>query len=176
VEIVRERRNNTLERLIAGSVTKEAILGGTFLGAFFRGLVQIAIFWAVGILVFHVAMGVAPWAVILLSVLVVLMSSAFSLMLSTVVKTERAAAGLAVPISLVLAPLGGCWWPLFIDPKWMQFLAKFTPHGWANEGFNKLMLFGATGADVIWQMLTLVGFALAFIIIAVIKFRTSAAD
>ena len=174
VEIIRERRNHTLERLMASSVRKESILGGVYLGAFFRGLVQIAIFWTFGILVFHVNLGIAPWAVMLLSLLMVLMSAAFSLMLATIVKTERGASALAVLCSLVLAPLGGCWWPLFIDPKWMQFLAKFTPHGWANEGFNKLMLFGANGGDVIWQMLALAGFAIAFIIVAIINFRTSA--
>ena len=101
------------------------------------------------------------------------MSAAFSLMLSTLVKTDRAASALGVLCSLLLAALGGCWWPLFIEPQWMQFLAKITPQGWANDGFNKLMLFGGTIGDVFWQMLALVAFAAAFIIIAVINFRTS---
>jgi ABC-2 type transport system permease protein len=173
VDIIRERNNHTLERLLASSVRKESILGGIYLGAVFRGLVQIAIFWTMGILVFHVDLGVAPWAVVVLSLLMVAMSAAFSVMLATLVKTERGASALAVLCSLLLAPLGGCWWPLFIDPRWMQFLAKFTPHGWANEGFNKLMLFGASAGDVSWQMLALVGFGVAFIIIAIINFRTS---
>jgi ABC-2 type transport system permease protein len=173
VDIIRERNNHTLERLLASSVRKESILGGIYLGAVFRGLVQIAIFWTMGILVFHVDLGVAPWAVVVLSLLMVAMSAAFSVMLATLVKTERGASALAVLCSLLLAPLGGCWWPLFIDPRWMQFLAKFTPHGWANEGFNRLMLFGASAGDVTWQMLALVGFGVAFIIIAIINFRTS---
>jgi len=172
VDIIRERNNHTLERMLANAVKKESILAGTYLGGVFRGLVQIAIFWTVGILAFHIYMGIAPWAVILLSILVVLMSAAFSVMLATIVRTERSASALAVLCSLALAPLGGCWWPLFIDPKWLQFVAKFTPHGWANEGFNQLMLFGATARDVTWQMVALVGFTLAFIIIAVINFRT----
>jgi ABC-2 type transport system permease protein len=174
VEIIRERRNYTLERLLASSVRKESILGGVYLGGFFRGLVQIIIFWTAGILIFHVDMGVAPWAVIVLSLLMVLMSAAFALMLSTLVKTERSASALGVLFSLLLAPLGGCWWPLFIEPQWMQFLAKFTPHGWANTGFDKLLVFGASGGDVTWEMLALVGFAAAFIIVAILKFRTSA--
>jgi len=173
VDIIRERNNHTLERMLANAVKKESILTGTYLGGVFRGLVQIAIFWTVGILAFHIYMGIAPWAVILLSILVVLMSAAFSVMLATIVRTERSASALAVLCSLALAPLGGCWWPLFIDPKWLQFVAKFTPHGWANEGFNQLMLFGATASDVTWQMVALVGFTLAFITIAVINFRTS---
>jgi ABC-type multidrug transport system permease subunit len=173
--IIRDRRNFTMERMIALSVKRESFLGGFFLGGIFRGLVQIIIFWTVGFLVFHVDVGGAPWAVVILSLLTVIMSAAFSLMLATVAKTDRSASALAVLCSLILAPLGGCWWPLFITPGWMQFLAKFTPHGWANEGFNKLMLFGATGGDVVWDMLALVGFAVVFAVIAVFRFRTDAA-
>ena len=57
----------------------------------------------------------------------------------------------------------------------MQFLAKFTPHGWANTGFNKLMVFGAEFGDVVPEMLALVGFAVVFAIIGIWRFRTSAA-
>jgi ABC-2 type transport system permease protein len=172
-DIIRERRNRTLERMLATSVRKESILGGIYLGGVFRGLLQIIIFWGVGILAFKVDLGYAPWAVFLLSFLMVLMSAAFSVMLATVVKTERSVSALAVLVSLILAPLGGCWWPLFIAPKWMQFLAKLTPHGWANDGFNKLMMFGATGGDVMWSFITLAGFTAAFIIVAMLRFRTS---
>lgn len=174
ISIIRERQNHTLERLMASSVRKESILGGYYLGGIFRGLIQIAIFWTVGILALDVDIGASPWAVIVLSLLVVLMSASFSLMLSTLVQTDRGASALGVLCSLFLAALGGCWWPLFITPPWMQFIAKITPHGWANEGFNKLMLFGASGGDALWQMLALVGFAIAFVIVAIIKFRTSA--
>lgn len=174
VDIIKERRNHTLERLLASSVRKDTILGGIYLGGVFRGLVQIAIFWTVGILVFHVDLGLAPWAVILISLVMVLMSAAFSVMLATLVRTDRSASAIAVLVSLILAPLGGCWWPLFITPHWMQFLAKLTPHGWANSAFNKLMLFGADAGAVTWDMVALVGFAVAFIIIAIINFRTNA--
>ncbi len=173
VDIIRERQNHTLDRLLAISVRKESLLGGIYLGTVFKGLVQIAIFWTVGILVFHVDMGTAPWAVIVVSILMVLMSAAFALMLSTLAKTDRGASAIAVLCALLLAPLGGCWWPLCLTPQWMQFLAKFTPHGWANTAFNKLMLFGGDGSSVMWEMLALVGFAAAFIIIAILNFRTS---
>jgi ABC-2 type transport system permease protein len=174
VEIIRERKNHTLERLLATSVTKESILGGIYVGNVFKGLIQITIFWAMGILVFHVDMGYAPWAVLLISLLMVLMSAAFSVMLSTLARTDRGASAIAVLCSLLLAPLGGCWWPLFIVPHWMQVLAKFTPHGWANTGFNKLMLFGADGSAALPEMLALLGFGAAFLIIAVLNFRTEA--
>jgi len=172
--IVRERQNRTLERLLASSVRRETILGGMFTGTAAKGLVQILIFWIVGILAFKVDLGLSPAAIILLSILVVIMSSAFGIMLATLAKTQRSAGSIAVLTSLVLAALGGCWWPLFVTPQWMQFIGKMTPHGWATTGFNKLMLFGADFSAVVPEMLALVCFAAAFGIIAVWRFRTSA--
>ena len=172
--IVRERQNYTLERLLAASVRRESILAGIFAGTAARGLIQIAAFWAVGLLFFDMDIGAHPGAVVLLSVIMVVMSSAFALMLATLARTQRSAASIATVTSLVLAPLGGCWWPLFITPRWMQFVAKFTPHGWATTGFNKLMLFGADFSSAAPEMLAVLGFGVVFGIIAVMRFRTSA--
>ncbi|MCL0060864.1 ABC transporter permease [Dehalococcoidia bacterium] len=174
VTIVRERQNHTLERLLAGSVRRESILGGIFTGTVAKGLIQIAIFWTAGILIFGIDLGLSPAAVIILSLLMVIMSSAFAIMLATLARTKHSASSMAVLASLMLAPLGGCWWPLFITPEWMQFIAKITPHGWANTGFNKLMVFGADFSAAVPEMLALVGFAVVFGLIAIWRFRTSA--
>ena len=173
--IVRERQNHTLERLLTGSVRRESLLAGMFGGTAAKGLIQILIFWTVGILVFRIDLGLSPAAVIVLSILMVLMSSAFAIMLATLVKTQRSAGSIALLMSMVLAPLGGCWWPLFVMPKWLQFVARLTPHGWATTGFNKLMLFGADFSAALPQMLALVGLAVVFGVIAIWRFRTSAA-
>ncbi len=172
--IVRERQNHTLERLLGSSVRREAVLGGIFTGTAAKGLIQILLFWVVGLLAFDMDLGASPAAVIVLSILMVIMSAAFAIMLATLVKTQRSTGSIAVLASLVLAALGGCWWPLFILPKWMQALAKITPHGWATTGFNKLMLFGADFGAVVPEMLALVGFAALFAVIALWRFRTSA--
>jgi ABC-2 type transport system permease protein len=172
--IVRERQNQTLERLLAASVRRESILSGMFAGTAAKGLIQIVIFWTVGILVFNMDLGLSPAAVVLLSILMVVMSSAFAIMLATLAKTQRSAGSIALITSLVLAPLGGCWWPLFITPRWMQFLAQITPHGWATTGFNKFLVFNADFSAAVPEMLALLGFAALFGIVAVWRFRTSA--
>ncbi len=173
VAIVRERQNNTLERLMASSVNRNTILAGIFCGTAAKGITQIIIFWVVGTLAFKTELGSAPLAVIILSFLMVIVSAAFGVMLATLVRTQRAADSLSVLASLVMAPLGGCWWPLFILPRWMQNLAKITPHGWATTGFNKLMVFGADFGDVVPEMLALLVFAAIFGVIAAWRFRTS---
>jgi ABC-2 type transport system permease protein len=73
-----------------------------------------------------------------------------------------------------MAPLGGCWWPLFITPQWYQFVAKITPHAWATTAFNKLLVFGADFDAVVPEMLVLIAFGIVFGVIAVLKFGTEA--
>jgi ABC-2 type transport system permease protein len=170
--IVRERRNRTLERLMSTSVNRAAILGGYFAGSAFRGLVQAVIFWTVGILVFHIDMGKSPAAIIVLTFLMVILSSAFGVMLATFTRTERSAGALGSIASLLFAAMGGCWWPAFLYPEWLQNFTKIIPHAWATEGFNKVMLFGANFGDAVPSMLALIIFTLAFSAIGIWRFRT----
>ena len=172
--IARERQGQTLERLLSNGVRRESIILGKFVGTAFRGLLQLAVLWAVGILAFGIDLGLSPIAVVLISVLMALTSAAFGVMLASFVNDVRAASTAGVLVSLTLAPIGGCWWPLFITPEWMQSLGKLTPHGWANGAFNKLMLFGAEFGDVSQEMIALAAFGVVFLAVALWKFRLSA--
>jgi ABC-2 type transport system permease protein len=172
--LVRERQNRTLERLLSTSVRRESIIVGVFTGTATKGLTQIAIFWTVGLLVFNMDLGRSILGILTLSLLMVVMSSTFAVMLATIAKTQRSAGSMAVITSMVMAPLGGCWWPLFITPRWMQFIAKITPHGWATTGFNKLLVFSADFSAAVPEMLALLGFAVTFGIVAACRFRMTA--
>ncbi|MDE0137294.1 MAG: ABC transporter permease [bacterium] len=171
--ITRERENHTMERLMANGTRRESVVAGKYLGSVYRGAMQLAVLWGVGLVAFRIDLGFSPAAVILISVLMVLTSAAFGVMLAALVRTQTSANSAAVLASLVLAPIGGCWWPLFITPEWMQSLAKVTPHGWANSAFNKLMLFGAEGGDVVLEMAALATFGVCFLAIAFVRFRLS---
>ena len=173
--IARERRNHTLERLISNGARREAIIIGKLMGTAFLGLLQISVLWTVGILAFRIDLGASPVAVILISVLMVVASSSFGVLIASFIQETKSASLAGVLASLTLAPIGGCWWPLFITPDWMQTLAKITPHGWANIGFNKLMLYGAEFGDVAAEMVALVMFGVLFAAIALWRFRTSSA-
>ena len=171
--IARERQGQTLERLLSNGVRRESIILGKFTGIAFRGLLQLAVLWVVGIVAFGIDLGVSPAAVVLVSVLMALTSAAFGVMLASLIVDIKAATTAGVLVSLTLAPIGGCWWPLFITPEWMQSLAKLTPHGWANGAFNKLMLFGAEFGDVSQELIALPAFGVAFLIVALWRFRLS---
>ena len=173
--IARERQTHTLERLMSNGTRRESIILGKFIGAVYRGVMQLVVMWTVGIFAFRIDLGVSPIAVVLLSILMALAAAAFGVLLASFVRDVKTATTAGVLVSLTLAPLGGSWWPLFITPQWMQSLAKLTPHGWANGGFNKLMLFGAEFGDVTQEMIALATFAAVFLTIALWRFRVSAA-
>lgn len=97
--------------------------------------------------------------VILVTLGLVATSTSCSLFLAVLVKTPRAASGLVVLFAMALAALGGSWWPLFVMPEWMQLMAKITPHAWANDAFDRLMVFGASTSDVLPNILVLFGIA-----------------
>ena len=169
--LARERQTHTLERLMANGVRRESLIVGKFLAGGIIGVTQVAVMWTVGALAFGVDLGASPVAVVLLSLLMVVASAAFGVMLASFVGNVRTASAVGVLTSLVLAPIGGSWWPLFITPPFMQSLARITPHGWANGGLNKLMLFGAEFTDVGPEMVALVVFAAVFLAVALWRFR-----
>ena len=169
--LARERQTHTLERLMANGVRRESLIVGKFLAGGIIGVVQVIVMWVVGALAFNIDLGASPVAVILLSLLMVVASAAFGVLLASFVGNVRTASAAGVLTSLVLAPIGGSWWPLFITPPFMQSLARLTPHGWANGGLNKLMLFGAQSTDVLPEMGALVVFAALFLSVALWRFR-----
>ena len=171
--IARERKNQTLERLLTNGVLRESIIFGKFLMGAYRGVMQVVVLWGVGIVAFGIDLGSSPLAVILVSLAIVFTSSAFGVMLAALVRTAEGASSAGVLASLVLAPLGGSWWPLFITPDWMQALGKLTPHGWANTAFNNLMLFDADFGDVVMNMVAVAAFGIVFLIVAFTRFRLS---
>ncbi len=169
-----ERESGTLERLATSGAGTLASVTGKFLGSVYRGVIQVVILGLFGTLIFGMTLGESPGATVVIALLMVLASSAFGVMLASIFKTVKSAPPAAVLVSLVAAPLGGSWWPLFILGDWMRSLALLTPHGWANTAFNRLMLFGGNFESVLVEMLALAGFAVGFIAVAVWRFRVAA--
>ena len=165
-ELLRERRQNTFDRLIASGVDPSTILAGKWLGTATRALVQAIVLWTAGLLFFGINMGEAPTGTILVTLAMLVASASFALFLATIARTEQAAESIAVLAALTMAALGGSWWPLFIMPDWMQMLARVTPHAWANDAFNNLLLFGATTGDVLINVVVLLAFGVVFALFA----------
>ena len=62
--------------------------------------------------------------------------------------------------SLVMAALGGCWWPMEVMPDFMKTIGHLFPTAWAMDTLAQLMSFGGGLAQIQLELLILACFAL----------------
>jgi ABC-2 type transport system permease protein len=67
--------------------------------------------------------------------------------------------------------VGGMMVPISIMPAFMQTLARFTPHNWALQGFQDVIVRGLGVSATLPSLGMLLAFALAFWILALWRFR-----
>jgi ABC-2 type transport system permease protein len=101
----------------------------------------------------------------------VLAAAALGTMLGTLVKTESQASGLSIMLGMVMALLGGCWYPSELFPPVVQNIVKVFPTTWAMQGMLDLVLRGRDLAAVLPEAGVLLGFAGVFFLIGVLRFR-----
>jgi ABC-2 type transport system permease protein len=64
------------------------------------------------------------------------------------VKTEGQASGLSIMLGMVMALLGGCWYPLEMFPQFIQQIVRVLPTTWAMQGMLDLVLRGSRSARI----------------------------
>ena len=76
--------------------------------------------------------------------------AALSTLLGALLRTSEQASAVGWITGMVLAALGGCWWPVEIMPGWVRSFALLLPTSWAMDGFHALISFGR-GVDGVWR-------------------------
>jgi ABC-2 type transport system permease protein len=167
--LIQERKNGTLQRLVVLPLSRSQILAGKLLSRYLLGVLTFAIMIGVGTF-FKVSWG--DWSGVIAVVLsYTLAVTAIGLALATLVRSQAQAAGVALLITMILAPLGGAWWPLSIVPSWMQTLGRISPIAWSQDAFNKLVFYGAHLSDVMPSIGVLLIIAAVFFAFGVNRFR-----
>ena len=126
---------------------------------------------AFGKLVLHVNWGNSVLAIAMMLVSSTLAAAALGTMLGTLVKTESQASGLSIMVGMVLAMLGGCWYPLELFPQTVQTVVRVLPTTWTMQGMLDITLRGQGPSGVVLEMLVLFGFALVFFVVGIWRFK-----
>jgi ABC-type Na+ efflux pump permease subunit len=145
--IAEDRASGRLRRIAIAPVTRRQIVLGKLLGRFAIGWVQIVYMLVVGLLV-RIRWAEHGWTFLAFLSLFALASASLGILLGTLFKDPDKCASAAVWIAILLSPLGGLWWPLEIVGPFMRSLANFVPTGWAMEGVNAMLAFGAGPLEV----------------------------
>jgi ABC-2 type transport system permease protein len=168
--LVMERQQWTLSRLATMPISKGQLLGGKILARFTLGLTQFLALFAIGALI-GMDFGSDPIALVILGVTYTLAITALSFAVGTRLENAAQASGLALLLALVLAPLGGAWWPLEVVPSFMRIIGHLSPVAWAMDGFHALIYEAGRLSDVLVPLGVLLALAIVSFGIAIRRFR-----
>jgi ABC-type multidrug transport system permease subunit len=158
-----ERRRGMIKRLMVSPITRGELVMGKIYGLILLGVVQIVFFLMVGKFLFHVNLG-ANLPAVTLTLLGVLVGS--------LTVAEDRVLGICILASLLMAALGGCWWPLELGSPTLKIISLCLPTGWALEALHQLISFGSGFEAVLKPIGVLLAFGAAANLLAARFFRS----
>jgi ABC-2 type transport system permease protein len=169
--ILKEKEQGTLKRLLIAPVSSAELLGGKLVAQFVQTLVQVAVLFAAGSLLFHIDLGSSFPALICLIVGTAFAATGIGMLLVSFVKSQAQLRPITTLVVLSFSALGGSWWPISGEPRWMQQLSDLTLNAWAMRGFNGLMIFDKSFAQVAPDIIALFIYGAICFIVARWAFR-----
>ena len=167
--ILTEDRDGTLPRLFTTPTRHGTIIGGKFVAVFLTVLAQAVVLLVAGRLIFGIQWGPLD-AVVLLTVVTAGVAGGLALLVIAFTKNAAQAGAIGAGVYLVLALLGGNFTGTAQTGTTYAFIQQFTPNGWLLHGWDTAMR-GGGAADLRWQLLVPLGFAVAFFFFAVLRMR-----
>lgn len=159
LSLVDERDSGTMARLLAAPISKQSILVGKLLSSFAIGVASTVMLWAAT----SVLMG-ANWGnwfgVLLLIIVGVAAAMGLTAVVAMSAKTAEQAGALTAFIVVVLAMVGGVFFPISRSVGFLAVASRFTPHFWLMDGFQDL----SAGAGAV-TILPVAGVVLLFAIV-----------
>lgn len=172
LSILEEKEKGTFARLQTTPVSRMSLLGGKELGNFCLIVMQAVVLFLFGYLAFGIDVTNSVPGIALIIITVAFASCGLGLIAAGLIKKSTQAPGVLVPLILGMSALGGCWWPLWIEPPWLQAVAKATVTGWGMEGLNNILVYdkGFTSALIPCAALLIYGLVCFAIGIKFFKF------
>ena len=160
-----EKRQGMIRRQATLPLPRGAVYLGKLAGRLLIAGAQAVLLLLAGRFLFHLSWGSSPGGLALLLGSYLLAVAALSTFLGAVLSTPEQASALGWILSMILAALGGCWWPSEVMPRWLWRASHVLPTPWAMDGFHALISFGHGIEAVVIPAIVLVGFAVFFAVL-----------
>ena len=171
VSVLREKQEGTFRRLLAAPMGRMVMLAGKLMPYYLINIVQIVIMLGVSSLLFKMSLGNSPAGLVVVSLAAAATATGLGVLVAALGRTEAQIGGLTVLLLLTLSALGGCFVPRFTMPEWLQTVGLITPHAWALDAYQDLLVRGYGLLEVVPKIGVLAAFALAFFAIGAWRFR-----
>ena len=171
VSVLREKQEGTFRRLLVAPMGRIVMLAGKLMPYYLINIVQIAIMLGVSSLLFRMNLGHSPAGLVVVSLAAAATATGLGVLVAALGRTEAQIGGLTVLLLLTLSALGGCFVPRFTMPDWLRTVGLITPHAWALDAYQDLLVRGYGLLEVVPKVGVLAAFALVFFTIGVWRFR-----
>jgi ABC-2 type transport system permease protein len=165
-----ERDWGTLKRLQVSGAPLTGLLLGKLFARFIVGIAQMVLLFAVGWALFGISLGRNPLALIIPTVGISFAAAALALVVASIATAHDSVPSLGVTISISMAAIGGCWWPLDFEPGWMRELARWLPTTWTMQAFNDLMIRNQPPSAALLPLAATLGIGMIFLCAGLIRF------
>jgi ABC-2 type transport system permease protein len=167
----REREMGTLEQVLVTPIRPVHLLVGKMTPFLVIGCFDVLLVLTAGVWIFGVPLHGSLLLVATGTVLYLLSTLGIGLLISTVSRTQQQAflAGFLFAMAAIL--LSGVMTPIRAMPTWLQVVTCFNPVRYYVEVLRAVLLKGAGLGDLWWRLLALLGFGLALLTIASLRFH-----
>jgi len=169
--VLQEKREGTFRRLLVAPMSQAVMLAGKLLPYYIINLIQLVIMLGASSLLFGMSLGHSPAGLVAVSLAAAAAATGLGVLVAALARTEAQVGGLTVLLLLTMSALGGCFVPRFIMPNWLKTIGLITPHAWALDAYQDLLVRGYGFQEVLPKVGVLAAFALAFFSIGVWRFR-----
>lgn len=169
--IVRYRNNGVLKRLQATPVTALQFISAQLMSRLFIVIVANTVIFAGSNFFLNLTMRGSYTLLLLVSVLGALSMTSLGLVISARTASEEFAGGLVNMITWPMMFLSGVWFSLDNSPWYMQTLAQCLPLTHLVDAARKIMLEGASIADIWLHLVVLASMTLVLMAIGALAFR-----
>jgi len=171
---IAERDAGTLRRLHLAPIAPAAILVGKTLPFYLTSVIQTALLFLCGRLLFSMPWGPEPVYLVPVILCTSAAATSLGLLLATLVRTDQQVSSYGTSIVLVLGGLSGCFIPRAWLPNLMKTISLATPHAWALRAFDAVLTSNAVEpARVFDACAMLLAFTAAFFLTGWWRFRVA---
>ena len=175
--ILEEKRTGAFRRLVASPMSRATVLLGKLVPHVIVNLIQITLLFLVGYFVLpltglpRLEWGAHPEGLIVVSICASITANALGLLLAAIAKSEQQLGGISTLLVLTLAAIGGVMVPRFVMPQFMQALGVISPHAWALNAYQDILMRGYGIAEILPECAVLLAMAAVMFVVAVRKFQ-----
>ncbi len=166
VSFLRERTTGTLERLQTTPISRLELVIGYMLGFSLFALAQSLIILGYTVFVLEVHYAGSLLVVFLVEILLALMAVNLGIFFSTFARSEFQVVQFIPLVTVTQILLSGAFWTISAMPAWLQPIAWLMPLTHANQALRDVMIKGFDLVQIAPYVLTLIGFAVLFVLLS----------